>query len=275
MPRWVGTRDRREKDTPWDAVLGSGVLQGNRIFVVVPAKNESGWIGGVLRSMPAFVDSVVVVDDGSTDTTAALARDAGASVLVHEKSRGVGAAIISGYVAALAAGADVVAVMAGDGQMCPDDLEALLVPVVRGEADYTKGNRFDHPDVKHVMPNARRRVGRVLSRLTGLAVGLPNLSDSQSGSTAILRRAIEAIDLGKVWQGYGYPNDLLGHLCRAGMRVRDVRVRPVYRGEASGLRARHVIVIAGLIAKAAVLRAVTPSSVASSRLDAPAAPTAP
>jgi dolichol-phosphate mannosyltransferase len=255
------------------------VLQGNRVFVVVPARNEQSWIGGVLRSMPAFVDRVIVVDDGSTDATAALARDAGASVLVHERSRGVGAAIISGYVEAMAGGADVVAVMAGDGQMCPDDLEALVLPVVRGEADYTKGNRFDHPDVKHVMPNARRRVGRVLSRLTGLAVGLPSLSDSQSGYTAISRRALEAIDLDKVWQGYGYPNDLLGHLCRARQRVRDVRVRPVYRGEASGLRARHVIVIAGLIARAAVLRAtsgpaVRPSSVGSSPLDAPAAPTA-
>ena len=250
------------------------MLAGKRIHVVVPAKNEAAWIVGVLRTMPAFVDRVIVVDDGSSDDTAALARGAGAEVLVNGESRGVGAAIIGGYRAALDRGADVVAVMAGDGQMCPDDLEALLAPVLRNEADYTKGNRFDHPDVRHVMPHARRRVGRVLSRLTGLAVGLPGLSDSQSGYTAISRRALEAIDLDKVWRGYGYPNDLLGHLCRAGLRVRDVRVRPVYRGEASGLRARHVIVIAGLIAKAAVLRALTASSGASSPLDAPAAPTA-
>jgi len=247
------------------------VFESKRVFVVVPAKNEAAWIAGVLSTMPAFVDGVVVVDDGSSDATAALATTAGAVLLSLEPSRGVGAAIVAGYREALGRGADIVAVMAGDGQMCPDDLTSLVEPLARGEADYAKGDRFGHPDATHVMPRARLAVGRVLSLLTGLAIGLPSLSDSQSGYTAITSRALQAIDLDAVWPGYGYPNDLLGHLCRSGSRVVDVRVRPVYRGEASGLRARHVLTIAALIARAAIRRA---GAAGPSQSDAQAAPRA-
>lgn len=230
------------------------MFEGQRVLVVVPARNEQAWLASVLTTLPAFVDAAIVVDDGSTDDTARIAEQCGAVLLHHAKSRGVGAALVTGYREALARGAAVVAVMAGDGQMCPDDLASLVGPVVRGEADYAKGDRFRHPDVGHVMPRARLLVGRLLSRLTGLAVGLPDLSDSQSGYTVISRRALEAIELDQLWPGYGYPNDLLGQLCRAELRVLDVCVRPVYRGEASGLRARHVLLISALIARAAYRR---------------------
>lgn len=225
------------------------------VAVVVPARDEAAWIAGVLRTMPDFVQHVVVVDDGSKDETASLARAGGAVVLRHETSRGVGAAIATGYRWALRhTNASVVAVMAGDGQMCPDDLAPLLEPIARNQADYTKGNRFAHPDVKHTMPFARRVVGQMLSAATAYAVGLETLSDSQSGYTAASRRALQSIDLDKVWPGYGYPNDLVGHLVRAGMRVQDVPIRPVYRGEASGLRPWHVLTILRLLARARVLR---------------------
>lgn len=221
------------------------------VAVVVPARNEAAWISGVLQTMPAFVEHVVVVDDGSTDETAELARAGGAVVLQHATSRGVGAAIMTGYRWALArTDASMVAVMAGDGQMCPDDLTALIEPLCRNQADYTKGNRFAHPDVRHTMPYARRVVGQALSVATAYAVGLDTLSDSQSGYTVASRRALMAIDLDAVWSGYGYPNDLVGHLVRAGMRVQDVTIRPVYRGEASGLRPWHVLTILRLLAKA-------------------------
>lgn len=231
------------------------MLEGARVVVVVPAKNEADHIGQVLETMPSWVDGVIVVDDGSRDRTAELARAGGAQVIVHSESRGVGAAIFSGYRAAVDDGADVVAVMAGDGQMCPADLEPVVRPVVRGEADYTKGDRFGHPDVRRTMPVLRYRVGQVLSRMTALATGLRGLSDSQSGYTAIGRRAISAIDWDQVWPGYGYPNDLLGHLARARLRVVDVPIRPVYRGERSGLRPRHVAKIVRIIGRAAWLRA--------------------
>ncbi len=247
-------------------------MLGQKLWVVVPARDEACWIEGVVRTMPSFVDHVVVIDDGSTDATAALAAAAGAQVIGHAVSRGVGAAILSGYRAALSGGADLVAVMAGDGQMCPKDLCALATPVARGEADYAKGDRFHHPDIAVRMPWARRVVGRWLSLATGWAVGLRGLSDSQSGYTVIHRRALLAIDLDHVYAGYGYPNDLLGHLCRAEQRVIDVVVRPVYRGEKSGLKPRHVARIALLVARAAWRARVTASR-ATSRRDVPAHPT--
>jgi glycosyltransferase involved in cell wall biosynthesis len=239
------------------------MFEGRRVAVVVPARNEAAWIGTTLDTMPAFVDTIVVVDDASTDETPreVEARSVGPNDRIQLVRRsyqgGVGAAIIDGYRRALLLEADVVVVMAGDGQMCPDDLSSILEPIVRGEADYVKGDRFRHPDVRHVMPHARRRVGRVLSFLTAHATGIEGLSDSQCGYTAIASTALRRLPLDRIWRGYGYPNDLLGHLARAGMRVEQVVVRPVYRGEKSGLKPRHVAIIASLIARAAVLRAAS------------------
>jgi hypothetical protein len=105
------------------------------------------------------------------------------------------------------------------------------------------------------MPLGRLVAGFVLGWLTGLAIGRPGLSDSQCGYTAISAGAIDAIDLDAVWPRYGYPNDLLGRLARAGLSIGEVGVRPVYRGEASGIRPWHVGTVAFLLARAALLRA--------------------
>jgi glycosyltransferase involved in cell wall biosynthesis len=146
----------------------------------------------------------------------------------HAANRGVGAAISSGYRAALARRCDVAAVMAGDGQMDPADLPALLDPIARGAADYVKGNRFLHPDVWSAMPPARIVGNLVLSAATKVTSGYRHVFDSQCGYTAIHARAIAAIDLDGLWARYGYPNDLLSRLHVAKMRVVDVRVRPIY-----------------------------------------------
>jgi glycosyltransferase involved in cell wall biosynthesis len=233
------------------------VLDGLRIAVVVPSYNEERLITTVLATMPAFVDLVVVVDDASTDCTAdVLRRTPGARVRVlrHRENRGVGAAIVTGYRAALAAGADVVAVMAGDAQMHPEDLEGLLRPVITGLADYAKGDRLHHPDVWRVMPAERLVAGHVLSWLTRAAAGLPALSDSQCGYTAISSRALAAIDLDALWPRFGYPNDLLGQLAAAGLTVADVPVRPLYGDEKSGIRPWHVAVICGLLLRVVMRR---------------------
>lgn len=250
------------------------MLDGHRIAVVVPARDEAHWIGGVLGTLPPFVDHAIVVDDGSQDDTGALAARHGAIVLRNEQPRGVGAAIVAGYRRALALEADGVVVMAGDGQMCPEDLPRLLAPLLDGSADYVKGDRFHHPDAAHVIPRARRLVGGALSAATGLAVGLPDLSDSQCGYTAISRRALAALELSALWPRYGYPNDLLSLLTLAGLRVRQVVVRPVYRGEASGLRFWHVTTIGALIGRAALRRVTAAWLRAPSRRGAPARPRA-
>src|SRR5688572_13627667 len=133
------------------------MLEGRLIIVVVPALQEEARIADVVRTMPAFVDHVIVVDDGSTDETSARARAAGGArtrVLRHARRRGVGGAIVSGYRAALdltQRPEDAVAVMAGDGQMDPADLRSVVLPIVRGRADYVKGNRFGNVRIRRTM----------------------------------------------------------------------------------------------------------------------------
>lgn len=230
------------------------MLHGARVAVVIPARDEAAWIAETVAAVPAFVDHVLVIDDASRDRTAAIAAAAGDArleVLSHLDNRGVGAAIITGYRRARALGADAVAVMAGDGQMDPADLPRVLGPVARGEADYVKGDRLRHPDVWRVMPLARLVGTAALAAITRRAAGLDALSDSQCGYTAISARALDALDLDAIWPRYGYPNDLILALAAAGLRIREVPVRPVYRGEASGLRPRHVLVILFVIARGA------------------------
>lgn len=202
-----------------------------RVAVVVPAFNEAGKIAATIASIPDYVDHIFVVDDASTDGTADIARGArtgAVDVICHDENRGVGGAIATGYRRALATGADVAVVMAGDGQMDPADLPALLGPIAEGAADYVKGNRFKHPEIWSAMPPTRIVGNLILSAATRVTSGYTHVFDSQCGYTAIHRRALEAIDLDVLWARYGYPNDLLSRLFVAGVRVIDVPVRPIY-----------------------------------------------
>lgn len=231
------------------------MLEAKRIAVVIPAFREARLIQRTLTTLPAFVDAVYVVDDGSPDATADAARaleDPRVRVLKHEVNRGVGAAIVTGYRAAAGEHADVIAVMAGDAQMDPADLAAVLAPVVAGRADYVKGNRFLSSERKR-MPWARRVAGKVLAAATRVASGL-DVDDCQCGYTAISRSAVRALPLAELWPRFGYPNDLLLLLAQHGLRVGEVEVRPVYRDEESGIRPWHALLILGLIARRALAR---------------------
>ncbi|MCA9528825.1 MAG: glycosyltransferase family 2 protein [Myxococcales bacterium] len=236
--------------------------QGARVAVVMPAFEEASHITRALSGMPALVDRIIVVDDASTDGTGARAAavgDARVEVVRHRRNRGVGAAIATGYRAAFAQGprqVDVAAVMAADAQMDPVDLPALLDPVVRGEAEYAKGNRLAWPDARRQMPLSRWIGNHALSWLTRRATGL-SVHDSQCGYTALSRHAAARIDLDRLWPRYGYPNDLLGALHASGARVRDVRVRPVYAGEDSGVGLHHALfVVPAVIGRVAVRSAL-------------------
>jgi glycosyltransferase involved in cell wall biosynthesis len=227
-----------------------------RVAVVVPARNEERFVGRVIETLPSLVHEVVVVDDGSDDATSERARAARSHARVHvvrhSTPLGVGAAIVRGYREALALGADVAVVMAGDAQMDPADLPALIGPIARGEADYVKGDRLRHPEVRRMPPH--RRIGTAtLAALTSWAVGLC-VHDSQCGYTAASRRALERIDLAAVWPGYGYPNDLIARFHRAGLRIAEVPVRPIYADETSGLRPWHLARMAFIIARARLAR---------------------
>jgi glycosyltransferase involved in cell wall biosynthesis len=221
------------------------MLEGKRVGVVVPAHDEEALIGETLGGIPAFVDRVVVVDDGSSDGTAERARsfgDARVEVVSHDRNRGVGAAIVSGYRRALEEDLDVVCVMAADNQMDPADLPMLVLPVARGEVDYAKANRLFTGQAWKLIPRTRYLGNAALSMLTKIASGYWHVADSQSGYTAISRPMLAQLDLERVYVGYGFPNDLLVHLNVWNARVRDFPSRPVYGvGERSGIRYHRVV----------------------------------
>lgn len=202
-----------------------------QVAVVVPAFNEREAIPDTISSIPDWVDHIIVVDDASHDDTYARAQAAarpGLEIHRHTANRGVGAAIATGYRIAFAHGADVAVVMAGDGQMDPTDLPALLAPIAGGDADYVKGNRFKHPAIWTTMPPSRIVGNVLLSAATRVTSGYHHVFDSQCGYTALTREAFSRIAVDELWSRYGYPNDLLSRLHVAGVRVVDVPVRPIY-----------------------------------------------
>jgi glycosyltransferase involved in cell wall biosynthesis len=221
------------------------VLHGKRVAVVVPAHDEEPLIAGVLAAMPQFVDRVYVVDDASTDATAALAENGAnrrVEVIRHERNEGVGAAIVTGYRRALAEGIDVTCVMAGDGQMDPADLGTLAGAVARGEVDYAKANRLVTGQAWNLIPRSRYLGNAVLSLLTKIASGYWHVADSQSGFTAIAHDTLAQLDLDRLYRRYGFPNDMLVSLNVWNARVRDFPSRPIYNvGERSGIRLARVV----------------------------------
>lgn len=226
------------------------------IGVVVPAYCEEQLLPRTLMSMPAFVDHIIVVDDGSSDATCQVAWscaqiDPRIHVIRCGFNYGVGHAIVLGYIRALDLDVDVVAVMAADNQMDPDELQDVILPIVCGEADYAKGNRLAHQAIDQ-MPRLRRWGTHVLGRITGLLAGFEQLDDAQCGYTAISRQMLERLPLNELYPRYGYPNDLLLRLGEHDARLVQPAVRPVYADEVSGLRIHKVIVpISGILMRGA------------------------
>ncbi len=223
------------------------MLEGKKIGVVGPAFNEEGLIRRVLETTPSFVDRIFVVDDNSADHTAREVQscqenDPKVFLVRQQQNQGVGKAIATGYQRAREEGLDVVAVMAGDGQMHPDDLLQIVTPVVRGEIDYSKGNRLFRGESWGAIPRLRYLGNAALSLLTKVASGYWHVADSQCGYTAISKEALDSLPLEKIYPRYGMPNDLLIKLNMQNLRVRDVSVRPLYGvGEKSGIRYWQVI----------------------------------
>ena len=226
------------------------MFEGKTVAVVVPCYNEATQVEKVLATMPGFVDLVLVVDDRSTDGTAEVVRRSVAErggddrvvLIEHERNRGVGAAICTGYMEARSRRIDVTAVMAGDAQMDPDQLDALVAPVARSQADYAKANRLFYQGAWGSIPRHRYLGNALLSMLTKIASGYWHVADSQTGYTAIGLDALGLVDLDAVYPRYGYPNDLLVRLNVFDLRVADVHMRPVYNvGEQSKMRLWRVV----------------------------------
>lgn len=216
-----------------------------RIAVAVPAYNEEVLICETLDNIPDFVDRVFVVNDGSSDQTkeriAERCRKYERFVLIdHSQNLGLGQSLIDGYVASRDSDMDVTVIMAGDNQMDPGDLTALLDKLVDGRYDYVKGNRLLHPQVGD-MPVHRFLGNSVLTILSKFATGYYSLMDPQCGYTAIRNTALKRIPIEYMTRGYGYNADILCMLNIRRYRVADVEVKPVYGREKSKIKLRSYI----------------------------------
>jgi len=216
------------------------MYRGKRIAVVVPAYNEELLVRSTLEGIPAFVDRIYAINDGSADSTYDIIvqrskEDERVVPIDHKVNRGVGAALITGYKRSMKDGMDITAVMAGDDQMDPRYLPALLDPIVEGRADYSKGNRLADVDYVKGMSAFRLLGNAVLTLLTKLSTGFYNINDPQNGYTAMSNEVFETIDPDSIFPWYGYCNDILMRLKVHGFRVVDVPIPARYGKERSSI----------------------------------------
>ena len=193
------------------------------ILAIVPAYNEEKTIGPVVEGLFQQVDDVVVVDDGSLDRTAAVARAAGATVLVHAVNRGQGAALRTGIAYALQEGADTVVTFDADGQHRAADLPRLLEPVLSGKVDIALGSRF--LSKRSRMPLARRVVLRAGVVVQWVLYGI-KLTDAHNGLRAMSRRAAEAIRIDA--DRMEHASEIVEEVKRHRLRYREVPVTILY-----------------------------------------------
>ena len=223
------------------------MYKGKKIGIVIPAHNEETQIRQVIDTMPDFVDRIIIVDDNSTDKTVEVIMDCQSvhphiTLIRHDINKGAGGAMVTAYNYAKEQDIDVTVRMDGDGQMSPDDLPALLDPVVEDRADYAKGNRLFTGEAYQKIPKIRYFGNAFLSLFTKIASGYWHVADSQSGYTAINKKALHLIDWDQLYTWYGHPNDILVRLNIHNLRVKDVPVAPVYNvGEKSGMSIKKAI----------------------------------
>jgi glycosyltransferase involved in cell wall biosynthesis len=215
------------------------------IAAVVPAYRVAQQIGRVIGNMPFYVRNIIVVDDCSSDDTAlAVERCESPRVRLvrHQVNQGVGGAMLTGYAAALQLGAEIVIKMDGDDQMDPQCLPILLMPIIKGDADYTKGNRFLHRYELVQMPFVRRIGNFALTFLTKLATGYWNIFDPNNGYTAIHSNVLRLINVDLIHRRYFFETSMLFALRRVQAVVLDVPIPARYGDEVSSLSLRRVLI---------------------------------
>ncbi len=208
------------------------------VAVVVPAYQAAAHIQDVLAGIPRFVTHIIVVDDASPDDTAERVqawKDERVRLIRHEVNQGVGGAVLSGYDAAVELGAEIIVKMDADNQMDPAYLLPLIMPIVRGQADYTKGNRFLHARQLSAMP-ALRRIGNAgLSFLTKIASGYWKVFDPTNGYTAIHASVLSQLSRDNIDRRYFFETSMLIELGNIRAVVCDVYIPAKYNGETSHL----------------------------------------
>jgi dolichol-phosphate mannosyltransferase len=211
--------------------------------IILPAYNESLHVGTVVSRIPDWVDGIVVVDDASTDDTLSVAEslvDPRVRVIHHQKNRGVGGAMVTGFRAALEGGFDVAIKMDADDQMDPRELPILVRPIELRMAEYVKGNRFRRTGRPSSMPRLRWFGNVVLSFLTKVASGYWHVFDPQCGFIAITAPTLRRLKLDGIARDYFFENDMLIRLNIIDARVVDVDTSSLYGGETSHVRIGRV-----------------------------------
>ena len=217
-----------------------------KLAVVIPAYRTENEILDVLQGIPTFIRYIIVVDDASPDSSANLVAAAAKRnkriVLVrHEKNQGVGGAMVTGFKKALDLGAEIVIKLDGDGQMDPRYIPALITPLIAGEADYAKGNRFRDFSALRQMPFVRRIGNLGLSFLTKAATGYWNIFDPTNGYFAIRADVLAQLPLDRIDKGYFFETSMLSRLYLLDAFVQDVTIPARYRNEVSSLSIKRVL----------------------------------
>ncbi|UTA56095.1 glycosyltransferase family 2 protein [Lysobacter soli] len=217
-----------------------------RVAVVVPSHRVRAHILKVLAGIPGFVERIYVVDDCCPEASGRFVeeecRDPRVAVVRNERNLGVGGAVMAGYARAVADGMDIVVKMDGDDQMDSGAMAQLIGPIVRGEADYTKGNRFYDLTQVGRMPPLRIFGNAVLSFMTKLSSGYWDIFDPTNGYTAIHAKVIARLPLRKISRRFFFETDMLFRLNTIRAVVIDVPMDARYGDETSNLRIASVVV---------------------------------
>jgi len=221
-------------------------LKKHNIAVVIPCYRVELEINSVIASLPRYLKHVIVVDDASPDRTSELVleyakKDRRIILIRHEQNQGVGGALITGFQKALELGAQIVVKVDGDGQMDLDYLPDLIVPLIEGRADYTKGNRFRDFQSLQKMPLIRRIGNMGLGFLAKTATGYWNLFDPTNGFVAIRTGVLAQLPLNHIDHTYFFETSMLANLYLLGAVVKDIPMPARYHGERSNLSIRRVL----------------------------------
>lgn len=216
-----------------------------RVAVVIPCYSVRDTVLDVVAGIPDFVESIYVVDDACPQGSGRHVRerciDPRVKVHFHDTNLGVGGAVMTGYVAAVDDGADVIVKMDGDDQMEASALPQLIGPILRGYADYTKGNRFYDLTQIGRMPRMRIFGNAILSFLSKLSSGYWDIFDPTNGYTAIHARVLTQLPLSKISRRYFFETDMLFRLNIARAVVVDVPMHAKYGAETSNLKISKVL----------------------------------
>ena len=216
-----------------------------RIAVAIPCYKVTQHVLGVIAAIGPEVHAIYAVDDACPDHSGNFIQthnqDPRVKVLFNPENRGVGGAIITAYKAAIADGMDIVVKIDGDGQMNPTLLPKFIRPLLRGEADYTKGNRFFRPESVQAMPPVRLFGNAVLSFMTKLSCGYWNLMDPTNGYTAARTCVLAELPLDKLEKRYFFETDMLFRLNTLRAVVKDIPMDSVYADEESNLKIGKVL----------------------------------